>query len=325
MLKHWLLLLALAGAPAAAASRGNPHRSVETDQEWRLQAAAVLGARADAKSLATAAALRYVATASATVSASGPSAADLAARAAELAPRSTSIAWLHLRLCSATPACDIRDVATVMRWIDADNGAAWLHTLSAAQKERDGTEVDRVLADMVHGARFDLYWNRLVVLMVDALHAARHDLPDGAASSDAARLSTVNGIANETIIPPFAALTEACRESATAPERRELCLKLSKIMQRSDTVAAQMAGFSIERHLLAPDSKEARAIAERKHVLEWRVAAAAKLDVALLPWTRNARARARLAQMRAMPREEDVCIAILQRHKMALEPPEVHP
>jgi hypothetical protein len=161
--------------------------------------------------------------------------------------------------------------------------------------------------------------------MVDALHAARHDLPDGAASSDAARLSTVNGIANETIIPPFAALTEACRESATAPERRELCLKLSKIMQRSDTVAAQMAGFSIERHLLAPDSKEARAIAERKHVLEWRVAAAAKLDVALLPWTRNARARARLAQMRAMPREEDVCIAILQRHKMALEPPEVHP
>jgi hypothetical protein len=28
--------------------------------------------------------------------------------------------------------------------------------------------------------------------------------------------------------------------------------------------------------------------------------------------------------MRAMPREEDVCIAILREHRMALEPPEEH-
>jgi hypothetical protein len=84
-------------------------------------------------------------------------------------------------------------------------------------------------------------------------------------------------------------------------------------------------GFSIERHLLAPDSREARAIAERRHLLEWRAAAAAKFNDPLLPWTKNARARARLALMRAMPREEDVCIAILREHKVALYPPEVHP
>jgi hypothetical protein len=29
--------------------------------------------------------------------------------------------------------------------------------------------------------------------------------------------------------------------------------------------------------------------------------------------------------MRALPREEDVCIAILKQHKMAIEPPETHP
>jgi hypothetical protein len=120
-------------------------------------------------------------------------------------------------------------------------------------------------------------------------------------------------------------LVDACRESAILPERRDLCLKISKPMQHGDTIAAQMAGFSIERRLLAPDSKEARAIAERRRVLEWRVAAAAKLDSPLLPWTKNARARARIAQMRAAPREEDVCIAILRKHKMALEPPEVRP
>jgi hypothetical protein len=96
-------------------------------------------------------------------------------------------------------------------------------------------------------------------------------------------------------------------------------------MQRSDTIAAQMAGFSIERHLLAPDSKEARAIVDRRHVLEWRATAAAKIDNPLLPWTKNARARARLAHMRALPREEDVCIAILRDHRMTLDPPEAHP
>jgi len=336
MVKHCLLVLALVAshsaaalgveAPGAATLRPNPHVAADKYQTWRTAAAAALIARADANSLATAAALRYVgATGNAKEGNLKPSALDLAARASELAPQNASIGWLHLQLCSGTPSCDIRDVATVMRWVDADNGAAWLQTLAAAQKDRDATEVDRILADMAHGARFDFYWNRIVVLMVDALDAARDELPGGFAASDSARLTTVSGIASGEIIPPFTALVEVCRESSAAAERRELCLKLSKTMQRGDTIVAQMAGFSIERRLLAPDSKESRAIAERRHVLEWRVAAAAKFDSPLLPWTKNARARARLAQMRTMPREEDVCIAILRKHKIALEPPEAHP
>jgi hypothetical protein len=308
-----------AGAPEVAASRPSSHATADKYQTWSAAAAAALIARADANSLATAAALRYAAP---TLK---PSALELAARASELAPLDASISWLHLQVCSGTPACNIRDAATVMRWVDADNGAAWLQSLAAAQKDRDPTEIDRILADMAHGAHFDFYWNRIVVLMVDALDAARGDLPSGFAASDTTRLNLVSGIATGEIIPPFTALLEACRESSTAQERREPCLKLSKTMQRGDTIAAQLAGFSIERRLHAPDSKEARAIAERRHVLEWRVAAAAKFDVALLPWTKNARARARLVQMRAMPREEDVCIAILREHKMALDPPEVHP
>lgn len=316
-----------AGAPSAA-QRGNSPAVADKFQTWRSAAAATLIARADANSLATAAALlRYGGSVYPKTGAARPDPAvlDLAARASDLAPLDASISWLRLQLCGGTPNCDIRDTATVMRWVDADNAAAWLQTLAAAQKERDSTEVDRILADMAQGPRFDFYWNRTVVLMVDALVAARGELPAGFASSDAARLTMSSGIASAEIIPPFTALLEACRESSGAAERRELCLKLSKTMQRGDTIAAQMAGFSIERHLHAPDSKEARAVAERRHALEWRVAEAAKFDSALLPWTKNARARARLVQMRAMPREEDVCIAILRKHKMALDPPEAHP
>src|SRR5258707_3103151 len=212
----------------------------------------------------------------------GPSALGLAARASELAPQNASIGWLHLQLCSSTPACDIRDVATAMRWVDADNGAAWLQTLAAAQKDRDVTEVDRILADMAHGERFDFYWNRIVVLMVDALDAAHDQLPGGFAASDSARLTTVSGIASSEIIPPLTALVEACRESNSS-ERRELCMKLSKTMQRGDTIVAQLVGFSIERHPLVPHRQEARAIAERRHVFEWRAGGAGQFDEPLPP------------------------------------------
>ena len=319
MLSRCLLVLVVAAPCAAAASASYPHAAADKYQMWESAAATALIARADANSLATAAALRYM------DPIQKPSALELAARASELAPDDASIGWLHLQLCGDTPTCDIRDVATVQRWVDADNGAAWLQNLAAARKDRDETEVDRILADMAQGTRFDFYWNRIVVLMVDALYAARDDLPGGFAASDAARLNFASGIANSEIIPSFAGLLEACRESSAIPGRRDPCLKLSKTMQRGDTVVAQITGFSIERRLHAPDSKEARAVAQRRHVLEWRVAAAAKLDSPLLPWTKNARARARLAQMRAMPREEDVCIAILRKYKMALDPPEVHP
>jgi hypothetical protein len=337
MVKYCLLVLALAathsaaasgtGAPASAAARPVSPAAADKNLVWRTAAAAALSTRADAASLATAAALRYAGSGSgkAGLPKSVLSALDLAARAGELDPQNASISWLHLQLCSGTPACDIREVATAMRWVDADNAAAWLQTLTAAQKDGDTIEVDRILADMAQAARFDLYWNRIVVMMVDALDAVRDELPPANVASDSARLNTVSGIASSEIIPPFSALMEACREPGAAAERRDLCLKLSKTMQHGDTIVTQMIGFSIERHLFAPDSKEARLLAERKHLLEWRVAAAAKFDHPLLPWTKNARARARLVHMRYMRREEDVCIAILRQHRMALEPPEIYP
>jgi hypothetical protein len=316
MVKHAVLLLALAVTQVAAAAPSHSRAQSDKFAAWTTRAAQVLSARADADSLATAAAL----------SAAGSLAAlDLAARASELAPQDSAIGWLRLQLCGQTPACDMRDIATVMRWVDPDNAAAWLPTLAAAQRDRDTTEVDRVLADMARAAQFDFYSNRVVTLMFDALDAARGELSGTYAGSDAARYFTVNGIASSRLIPPLTPLVDACRESAALPERRDPCLRLSKTMQRGDTIIAQLMGFGIEKRLLAPDSREARSIAERRRVLEWRVTAAAKFDDPLLPWTRNARARARIAQMRALPREEDVCIAILREHKVALEPPEVHP
>ena len=327
MVKHALklLILGFAAANFAAAttpSGANPKSEAYRFQVWRNEAVRVLAARPDANSLATAAALSF------TNSYAQPSAAtaalQLIARAGDLAPDSGALGWLHLQLCAASAGCDSRDAAMVLRWVDPDNGAAWMSQLSTAHRDQDPVEIDRVLADMARGTRFDLYYNQLMVLMFDALSAVRRELPGGLVASDKAKLSALAGIANAEVVPAFSPLIDACRESAPLGERRADCLKLAKIMQRGDTVVVQLVGFSIEKRLVPPDSREAKSLAERKRLLEYRAAAVSRLDSSILPWTQTARARARLAEMRLRPREEDVCIALLRDHKMALEPPENH-
>jgi len=317
VIKRCLAVLALMSAHSVLAfsSSGThgPGPAADKYQIWRAAAAQILIGRADARSLATAAALSLASHKSAAV--------ELADRANELDPENPAIAWMRLQICANTPGCDIRDAATTMRWVDADNSAAWMPTLAAAAKEKDPIEVARVLADMAQGARFDVYWNRTVVLLFDALKKVHSTLPSNYVPSDLARLSEAMLVAGATIVPSFAPLQNACRDSL-GTERQANCLKVSKIMQRGDTVIAQLAGFGLERRLVPPDSKEARVVAERRRVLEWRVSTANLFNEPILPWLRNARARAQVARMRAIPREEDVEIAILREHRMPIEPPE---
>jgi hypothetical protein len=309
-------LLALAAAPALASPAKYP--------AWRAAAAQALVGRGDAESLAAAAALIFVAsTDKARLDAgSGRTAVDLAERASALDPQDPGIAWLRLQLCAGTPGCDIRDAATTLRWIDADNGAVWLPTFAAALRDKDTVEIDRVLQEMARGSRFDFYWNRTVVLLFDTLRKARGDFPAQYLPSDLARLSEAMMLAGAEIVPPVAPLAAACREPLTGAERRENCLRLAKLMQHGDTIGAQMAGFNLERRLTSPESREARAIAERRRILEWRVTTARQSDTPTLPWLTNALARGRVAEMRAAPREEDVDIAILRKRRLPLEPPE---
>jgi hypothetical protein len=320
----WLILASALSVNSADAAA--PKAEADNYSAWRATAARALEARGDARSLAAAAALTFVGPPSrsrADTAKAAAAALELAVRASELEPNDPATAWLRLKLCSDTPGCDIRDAATTMRWIDADNGAAWLPTLAGAQKDKDTVQVDRVLADMAEGTRFDLYGNRYAVIMYDGLQRVRTRLPANYLKSDLTRLTEAMDIANTAVIPSFSPLINACREAATM-ERREACLTLSKTMQKADAVIAQLVGFAIEKRLTPADSKEMRLIAERRRLLEWRVSSANISDTPLLPWLRSARARSRLAKMRAMPREEDVCISLLKEHGMPLDPPEEH-
>jgi hypothetical protein len=311
---HGAIALAAAAAPVPAAKYS----------AWRADAVRALIERGDGDSLAAAAALSFVTPQDKgrPDPVPGRTAAELAARASELEPASAGIAWLRLELCAATAGCDIRDSAMTLRWIDAENGAVWLPTLAAAQRDRDAVEIDRVLSDMARGSRFDFYWNRTVVLLFDTLRKARGDLPAQYLPSDLARLSEAMMLAGAAIVPPIGPLAAVCREPGPGDAaRRDSCLKLAKLMQRADTVGAQLAGFNLEKHLTSPESREAHTLAERRRVLEWRVTTARQSDTPTLPWLTNALARGRIAAMRAAPREEDVDIAILRKRRLPLEPP----
>ncbi len=294
----WLVLLVPVAGVQAAPTKASELRSL------RSQAVQALILRADVDSLATAALLSYKRPAT-------PSALELAGNAAEMAPQSAPLGWLHLQLCVQSPGCGVKGVATTLRWVDPDNGAAWLPILAPAYKERDWHEVDRVIVEMAAAPRFDLYWNRLVVLMAEALRKARATLPPQYATSDAERYELVSSLLGE-LIPGFSPLLDACRLAPAASERHEECVKLSRSMQRGDTFGAQIAGFGLARRLLPADSRESKQLAEQRKLLETRIAKLERLDARALQSGDNAWVRRRLAKMRALPREEDVSMAILR-------------
>jgi hypothetical protein len=277
---------------------------------------AALKRRGDANSLATAAALAF------TGDMQHAAALELAMHATKLAPGDAALGWIQVRLCANTAGCDVRDAATAMRWLDPDNAAAWLPTLAAALRDRDIVEVDRVLADMAQGERFDIYWNRIVVIMFDALKGVARSLPRDADDSDSMRLERVVSIVAAEFVPAFTPLLEACHESTPETERRESCQKIAKTMQQGDTVVAEIAGLNLEKRFVASDAREFRVLAERRRVLDWRLASADPFDSPTLPWLRNAHARWRVTRMRRLRRDEDVLLAIMREQGLPPDPPE---
>ncbi len=299
-------------------ARGAPLDEWDRGPAWQAATVAALARRGDANSLATAAVLSLF------HGDTEPAAAlELAVRASDAAANDPAIGWIRVRICANTPGCDVRDAATAVRWLDPENAAAWLPTLAVAQRDKDGTEVDRVLADMAQGERFDFYWNRSVALMFDALKAVPRTLPTHALGSDAARLDFVAGLATGELLPPIRPLMDACRDSSLGTERRESCLKIAKSMQQGDTIIAQIGGLDLEKRCVVPDGKELRTLGDRRRTLEWRVASAAPFATPVLPWLKNAHARWRVAHMRRMAREDDVLIAILRQQGTPIDPPEV--
>jgi len=226
-----------------------------------------------------------------------------------------------LRVCASTPGCDSRGVAAAMRWLDPNNAAAWLPTLESAVGSHDEVETDRVLAHMARGSSLDFYWDPIVARAFDALRAVAPRIPGHPLDSDAAILAAVEQAAGRLIIPSLTALETVCRDARPGSPRRTACEKIAQLLRHADTIDAQYAGYSIGRRFARYGSPGYRALGEARRVLEWRAANAARFDSPLLPWLRSAHARWRVEQMRKLPRQEDVIIAVLRYQGLPIDPP----
>jgi hypothetical protein len=282
-------------------------------QAWYHDATAALEARSDAASLATAALL---------IHGTEPHSADaamhalrLVERAVQADPTNHALGWLRLRLCEKAPGCDAGEAAASMRWLDPDNAAAWLTALQRAAAEQDETAIEHALAGMSQASRLRYYWNPTLVMALDALHAqlAR----DRHAPAAHAQLARVAALAPAALVPSSQPLFDACQATAPAP-RRDTCQHIATLLQSADTIAAQLAGYSLQRRLAPPESAQARIAQERHRALETRVAREARFETAFLPWFRNRVAVHRIELMRQHEREEDCINAVLQEHHVEI-------
>lgn len=248
------VLLALAGCQSTPPAHPAGDRHV-------AQAITQLQARADADSLAAAALLRRLS--------DGDAALVLAEQALEADPNRPDLLWLTIRLCADRTGCS--PVKWERRLLDVDrkNGAPYLENLILASAAGDEPASQSVLDGVAQSERLELYWVRLLV------RGTRAVVQTGTMPLAAAETSILGALS--VLVPPFQALTRHCEDSTLAdPLNRDRCQRLAAVLQRGDTVVAEMIGVEIAQRAW-PEGSEGRLAADKaRRVHDHRVAALAK-------------------------------------------------
>jgi hypothetical protein len=249
-----------------------------------------------------------------------PHALILAERAAAAAPTRADVAWLHLRLCAQTPACQPQSLEARLKKLAPDNGVVWLSVLSRAQAEKDLQVEQQVLTAMSRAQDFNLYWTPLTWRIATAIN---RDPPprnekDAAAPLTAALNETASWL-SAIVTPSFRSLTAACgAEKAHEPARRAVCLDIANVLQRSDTYIAEGLGLGIAQRLAPPGSVQASQIEERIEVIGYQNQTAGAVMTAQIE--RDKFSAQVLELMKKLPREQDVSLAILRWAQQPLTP-----
>jgi hypothetical protein len=249
-----------------------------------------------------------------------PHALILAERAASAAPDRADVAWLHLRLCAQTPACQPQSLEARLKKLAPENAVVWLSVLSRAQAEKDLQVEQQVLTAMSRTQDFNLYWTPLLWRTATALN---RDPPprtekDVAAPLTAALNETV-GWLSALVTPSFRSLTAACgAEKTREPARRVVCLDIAKVLQRSDTYMAEGLGLGIAQRLATPGSAQAAQIEQRIDVIGYQNQAAGAVMTAQVE--RDKFSAEVLELLKKLPREQDVSLAILRWAQQPLTP-----
>lgn len=211
---------------------------------------AFLVRRGTADSLATAALLAHLTQVSEDERLPGrpapPDPSQLIERAVSMAPNRPELVWLQLRDCESRRCADEARIAARLKAIDADNALAWLADLSAAQS-KSAEEVTHAIEQMGAAAGARVYWNRLAVMMFDALtHHDRKEPPTAITQHADDRLMHVTGVLAAVDAPAFRALASACRPPEfVAAGRRAACESAMVRLEASDAVVPHLVRLSV--------------------------------------------------------------------------------
>ena len=305
----WLAVL-LGAVLSAGIAAGAPVEHRQSDEPAEV---AILIRRGTADALATASLLTYLIETRAQ-----PAPPELLERAIALAPRRPELIWLQLRECQQRQCPEELQIARRLRELDPDNGLAGLAELRAAQHQ-SADDVTQAILKMSAGSSPRIYWNRLTVMMFDALTHRDPAQPPTAITRHADdRLSHVTGVLASVAVPAFKPLAAACRKDRVQqPERQAACVALMARFDASDAVITQNVRLSVQAEWWPAGTPEGDAL--RRDLLERRYCTVASNR--LRKGHADSDAQLRVDAMRHLEREQDVERAMLQAFHDPLERP----
>jgi hypothetical protein len=294
-------------------------KHLQSDESTEI---AYLMRRGTADSLATASLLAHLTQASDDERASGapapPDPSQLIDRAISLAPNRPELVWLQLRDCETRRCAQEARIAARLKEIDPDNGLAWLADLDAAQRSSPD-DITRAIEQMSGAQSPRVYWNRLAVMMFDALtHRGRADPPTAITEHADDRLMHVTGVLAAVDAPAFRPLAYACRQDELAATgRRAACGKAMARLDASDAVVTHLVRLSVLEAWWPASTPEGAALRQERLQRRYLTVASNRARQGLA----DSDAETRVGAMRRLKTEEEVERAMLTAFHEPVERP----
>jgi hypothetical protein len=300
-----LCIMGLAGC--ARESRGVREFDSQRDAEI-----AALVAEGSAASLATASLMSRLDT-------PASRSADLIARAASLAPNRPELIWVQWRECATSHCADEEQIGAHLKTLDPDNGLAWLPDLQEAWARQSPSEVTAVAAQIGAARHMKIYWNSLIVMMVDAFAGNGRSPRHSAIGRDVStRMIYSIGILAAVSIPPLQPFGRVCGvDQLDQPGRRAACEAMFARLKDSDTVLTQGLGLRLQEKWWPVASPERKALQAERRQLDYLMMASSRVR----PLHMNRDAATRLAAARRSQSETNVMEAMLTAFQEPLERP----
>ena len=281
----------------------------------RLAAIDRLIAKGTANSLATAAALKQFG------SESDSGAYVLIARAVQLAPDRSDLAWLAVRLCASSSDCDDSVPEKHLREVDPTNGVGSAGTLSRAQRKNDAAAIDAALTAIANSQRFHVYFDPLVAATATELAAAWKTGSTPTAKETARATMEMMGVIAGSVLPSTQSFSYSCKGIALqqVPGRLDLCRRAAKGFARADTFLVEGLGLSLQQQLWPLDSPEGRAITAQRRVFQYRMEEYSRLNISaskLEEFPADA-----LEVFRTHEREQDAALVYFAKAGSPADPP----